>query len=227
MSANKDDIVLLHPPQEQGFAGHPRIWGNCSYLRCFAWSREPFCSSWCIRRKSIREQGQWSLLPDRKPKEKEYPFRLVICKKDFSFISVLIPDWELQTTVFNTQGFTESLNHTFMGNQNFKIVHWVLKLLNCEKWLWTVRTCCPNTNSTMNTWNRYCNNWNTEHMQKDLGRSFLALWFTELYFQNCTFPASVFCMLMTLVLTVPTIKNRKRGFTESCVAVVQWEAEII
>lgn len=146
MSANKDDFVLLHPPQEQGFAGHPQIWGNCSYLCCFRWSREPFCLSWYISRENPAENVV------SEGKKKESPFRLVMCKRDFSYTCVHIPDRELSST------HRWSSNHTLIESQNFKTIQGI----KFTELLWETAMNCPNTPTPTLQWTPEINTATTE-----------------------------------------------------------------
>lgn len=55
MNENRDGIVVLHPPQEPGFGGHPSDLRQLQPPRAVGWSREPFCLPWSIRRENPAE----------------------------------------------------------------------------------------------------------------------------------------------------------------------------
>lgn len=57
LNANKGDFVLLHPPREWGFRGHPSDLRQLQLPRRVGWPREPFCLPWCASRENPAESG--------------------------------------------------------------------------------------------------------------------------------------------------------------------------
>lgn len=128
MNVNKDGIVLLHPPQERGFRGHPSDLRQLQLPCPAGWSRETLCLPWCVVGKTQQRMGP---VPGRKIKKKESPLGYALEISPYSM---------LRTTENQIQ-YTGV--HIFMEVKTLKLPE-VPTLKFCEKLLNLSKNCCSN-----------------------------------------------------------------------------------